>query len=243
MTRPAPPWVLPDPPPPPGDWIDTSRWYLTLPAPAPDGAPVWEVDPGMLSVFRHPLYFDADTLGWVHYVAPVAGVPLPGEQVTRCELRELYGWWFDRGDHVLTVTFTCDLTSIPGPRRAVVAAIRRLTGGPVPLTIAVDQTELPGRIVCDNIPAGESRELLAGIDRDTPVTVRLAVTGTAPGRRVYVFAGYGDAIPATPALSWPVSGFAVRDGHGFAVGVANTVTAEQAPMGKAIVRHRLLTLV
>lgn len=232
----TPPWVLPPPPPPPGALVDTDRWTLTLPIPTADDTP-WQVAPPALATFTHPLYFYADSLGWVHYVAPVVGAT--DDAVTRCELRQIEPWRFDDDhDHVLTATLACDLTSLPAPR-AVVAQIQRVADGPR-IAVIVDQTELPGRVLVD--AGGPDAEVLAGVDRDSPVTVRLSVTGDGPGRRVYLFAGYGDAIPTTPALTWPLTDFD-RDEHRFTVGAVNTTPAAWARFGKAIVRHKRLTLV
>jgi Alginate lyase len=95
----------------PGDLLDLSRWYLTLPIAnlsGRDDSGPWDVYQAELRTFNHPKYLRlvGDT---VEYAAPVRGISTSSASgATRCELREMdcpgrqnkADWGFDDGkDH------------------------------------------------------------------------------------------------------------------------------------------------
>lgn len=236
-----PPLLLPPPPDPPGSRFDPDRWVLTLPVPDPGGGPRRVTGPG-LAGFADPLHFWGDSLGLTYFVAPVDGA---ADGPARCALSQAVGWAFtDDADHVLTATVAVDLAWLPEPRRLVVAAVEAegiaAAGAPPLLAVVVDQTALPGGLSVVHGPAGTTTPLLGGLDRDTVVTLRVAVTGVGGARRCYVFAGYGEHVAAVPGAAWPVTDFG-RGGCGFTIGAVRTTVA--AGPGRAVVRLSRLSVV
>src|SRR3954453_19407883 len=80
----------------PGDLIDLTRWYLTLPIKDPTGKDTsgpWDVYPPALRHFSWE-YFrvpSVESVPVVEYTAPVNGTTTSGSGATRCELREMAG--------------------------------------------------------------------------------------------------------------------------------------------------------
>jgi hypothetical protein len=224
----------------PHDLFDTERWRLVLPVAEEGQTEPAGVAAPWLHVWSHPLYFFGDSLGWMHHVAPVAGAG----PVTRCELRQRVrdgdaAWPLGEDqDHILAMTAAVDLSSIDGDRRAVIARIG--DDGPAdPLAIVADMRDEPGRVVVAH-PGGETTAL-DGVDR-TPFSLRITVTGQGAARRCYVFAGPGEASPPAVA-SWPVAEFAPVGGCYFTAGVCNVEPNTGTGIGKAIMRHKRLTVV
>ena len=235
----------------PGDVLDLSRWYLTLPIAEPSRDPdrPWNVYQPELQGFSCPdLFRVAD--GAVEYVAPAKGVTTSAESgATRCELREMTGpgrndkasWGFaDGAVHSLTCTLTCDPRSVVGRKECIVGQIHDAT--PVPpiyLLIKMETDRGTLRLFKNGPGVGN---LLTDVGPTDLVSYRIRVAE----RRCMIWAARGDvsALPAQPAFEFPADDFASgSSGCYFKAGAYNKQPISTATTGRSVVQHHRLDLV
>ena len=192
----------------PGQALDLSHWYLTMPIARPgDPHKPREVHQPELRTFRHEL-FDVRN-GAVEYVATVKGVPTsPNTESARCELREMKGpngaeqaWWdFDSVNHTITCTLTCDPTGASPRKECIVGQIHARDSKP-PIVLSVEMKNRPGVLAA--FVRGMSpkrREVLTGLEPDTVFTYRIQVAG---GKcLLWVTKGGVSALPSTPTVTF-----------------------------------------
>ena len=192
----------------PGEVLDLSRWYLTMPIARPgDPRKPREVHQPELRTFRHQL-FDVRG-GAVEYVATVDGVPTsPNTESARCELREMKGpngaeqaWWdFDSVNHTITCTLTCDPTGASPRKECIVGQIHARDSKP-PIVLSVEMNSRPGTLAAFVRGTRPRRhEVLAGLRPETVFTYRIQVTGG--GCRLWVATGDVTALPARPTRTF-----------------------------------------
>jgi hypothetical protein len=195
----------------PGQVLDLSRWYLTLPTPDPGGAAKpHHVHQPALRTFRHAL-FDVRN-GAVECVATVDGVPTSqNTAAARCELREMAGpdgteqaWWdFGSVTHTLTCTLTCDPTGASPRRECIVGQIHARDTTP-PLVLSVEMNSRPGTLVAFVRGTRPRRhEVLSGLEPDTVFTYRIQVQDATC--RLWVARGEAGALPAEPTATFSSS--------------------------------------
>ena len=235
----------------PGDLLDLSRWYLTLPITYPSGRDdqgPWDVYQADLRTFNHPTLFHlvGDT---VEYVAPTKGVTTSSASgATRCELREMAGpgredkasWGFDDGEeHRLTCTLSCDPTSVDGRKECIVGQIHDETTHP-PIYFAVNLNHVPGKLSL--FKNGHSTNALSGLRPSDVFTYRMLVKG---GRcRIWVALGDVSDLPTDPTFEFPASDFHARSsGCYFKAGAYNKEPISSDAAGRSVVRHHRLDLV
>jgi hypothetical protein len=237
----------------PGSIYSMARWYLTLPIAAPAGnadtSGPWDVYNPELATFKHDQYFFVGGDGWVNYVAPVDGVTTSAASgATRSELREMLSgltkasWGFNDGkSHALTVTLTCDSTSISGRKECIVGQIHDATGTP-PIYLAINQNSLPGKLVLfKNGP--NAGDLLTGLQPSTVFTYSIRVDGTGSARTCRIYAAVGTAVPSTPNYSFPISDFSAQTAECyFKAGAYNKEPITGSKIGRSIVRHKTLSI-
>jgi hypothetical protein len=238
----------------PGDVIDLTRWYLTLPIKDPSGTDnsgPWDVyQSDDLKHFSHPKYFrvsSADSVPVVEYIAPVAprdGIPTEHSRATRCELREMAGrtkkasWAFEDGKrHVLTVTLTCDGTGITnGRQEVIVGQIHGEPDTPVPIIICVNYKRGGALELFKQGP--RQGDLLTGLKPHTKFTYRIESPGD--GRlNIYACLGDADNLPTTPPFKFKSSDFTekLRSRLFFKAGAYNKTEVTAGASGAAIVRQ------
>jgi hypothetical protein len=236
----------------PGDVLDLSRWYLTLPIAAPDRAPdrPWKVYQPELRRFSHDALFTVLAEGAVEYVAPVKGVTTSAESgATRCELREMTGpdpndkasWGFaDGAEHSLTCTLTCDPRSVVGRKECIVGQIHDATPVPPIYLVVKMETDRGTLRLFKNGPGVGN--LLTDVGPPDLVTYRIRVAD----RRCRIWAARGDVsdLPVQPAYDFPATDFAsATSGCYFKAGAYNKQPISTATTGQSVVRHHGLDLV
>jgi hypothetical protein len=236
----------------PGDLIDLTRWYLTLPIKDPTGrdrSGPWDVHQPDLRHFSCE-YFRVSSVGSVpavEYVAPVDGVTTSGSGATRSELREMSGgtvkasWAFDDGErHVLTTTLTCDGTGITDGRQEVIVGQIHGSGGTPPIIICVNHKRRGALELFKQGP--RQGDLLTGLTPDTTFTYRIESPGD--GRlRVYACLGDVEELPAVPQFDFPSSAFTETSGLYFKAGAYNKTETDAGASGAAVVRQYRCDLV
>ena len=231
----------------PGDVIDLTRWYLTLPIKDPTGTDTsgpWDVYQPALRHFSHADYFrvsSVNSVPVVEYIAPVIGTPTSGSKATRCELREMAGgttkasWAFNDGKrHVLTTTLTCDGTGITNGRQEVIVGQIHGPGGTPPIIICVNDKRGGALELFKQGP--RQGDLLTGLKQDIKFTYRIESPGN---RRLKVYACLGDVdkLPTTPQFDFPSSAFTETSGLYFKAGAYNKTEVTAGASGAAIVRQ------
>ena len=231
----------------PGEVLDLSRWYLTMPiARSGDAHKPREVHQPELGTFRHEL-FDMRG-GAVEYVATVGGVPTSANTgSTRCELREMAGpngakrmWWeFGSVTHTLTCTLTCDPTGASPRRECIVGQVHARDTSP-PLVLSVEMNGSPGTLAAFVRGTRPRRhEVLAGLRPDTVFTYRIQVTG---GRcRLWVATGDVTALPALPTRTFGAQELGDPGECYFKAGAYNK-SPIQGGSGRSVVRMLRLDL-
>ncbi len=234
----------------PGQLLNLSRWYLTLPIADPTGRDTsgpWDVYQPELATFTYPQYFHTggDSHGpYVEYVAPAKGVTTSGSGATRCELREMVGptvkaaWSFADGKpHSLTCTLTVDGTSIDGRKEIIVGQIHSVGGSP-PLILAVNHTRSALEVYRQGPRQGD---LLTSLQPGELFTYCINASG---GRlKLYAARGTIAQLPSSPTFDWPASVLTEQSGEYFKAGAYNKELASSGAAGQSIVRHYRLDLV
>ena len=233
----------------PGQVLDLSRWYLTLPIADPTGedrSGPWDVYQPKLRTFRHDLFDVRD--GAVEYRAPVKGVTTSRDSgATRCELREMKGpgrddkadWTFGSGTHTLTCTLTCDPTTARTRQECIVGQIHdEGNTPPIYLSVEMKQDE-PGRLVAF-MRGTSKRTVLEGLRPDTRFTYRVEVAG---GRcRLWVAKGGVEALPSSPKETFSKADLGNPGKCYFKAGAYYKSKIDNPPAGRSVVRHFLLTV-
>lgn len=231
----------------PGQVLDLSRWYLTLPTPDPDdGTRPHCVHQPALRTFRHPLF---DTRGGaVEYVATVDGVPTsPNTGSSRCELREMNGprrgdkaWWpFGSVTHTLTCTLTCDPTGASPRRECIVGQIHARDARP-PLTLAVEMNAHPGTLAAFVRGTTPRRHpVLSSLGPDAVFTYRVRVEGGEC--RLWVAHGDITALPVAPSATFSSGDLGDPSQCYFRAGAYNK-SPIRGGAGRSVVRHLRLDL-
>jgi Alginate lyase len=230
----------------PGDVIDLTRWYLTLPIKDPTGKDTsgpWDVYQPDLRHFSCEYFRVASvaSVPVVEYIAPVNGTTTSGSGSTRSELREMAGgttkasWAFDDGKrHVLTTTLTCDGTGITNGRREVIVGQIHGPGGTPPIIVCVNDKR--GGVLELFKQGPRQGDLLTGLKPDTTFTYRIESPGN--GRlKVYACLGDVDGLPTTPQFDFPSSAFTETSGLYFKAGVYNKTEVDAGASGAAVVRQ------
>ena len=236
----------------PGDLIDLTRWYLTLPIKDPTGrdrSGPWDVHQPDLRHFSCE-YFRVSSVGSVpavEYTAPVDGVTTSGSGATRSELREMGGgtvkasWAFDDGErHVLTTTLTCDGTGITDGRQEVIVGQIHGPGGTPPIIICVNHKRGGALELFKQGP--RQGDLLTGLTPDTTFTYRIESPGD-DRLRVYACLGDVNELPAVPQFDFPSSAFTETSGLYFKAGAYNKTETDAGASGAAVVRQYRCDLV
>lgn len=241
----------------PGDVLDLTRWYLTLPIADPTGEDAsgpWDVYQPRLRMFEHPLYFRAgrDEHGeYVEYIAPATpdgAVTTSGSEAVRAELREMAGpdrtskaaWGIRDGRrHALTVTLTVDGTSITDRKEVICGQIHG-PGGTPPIILCVNHTRAGALEVFRQGP--RQGDLLAGLGPSDLFTYRVESPGDG-WINLYACLGTAEWLPGRPAFSWPASAFSEVTGYYFKAGAYNKTKLSTRAGGRAIVRHYRCELV
>jgi len=233
---------------PPAAALDVSRWELALPEPDPATGGMWDVRHPDLTTFVHPRCWYLGDDGMVWFVAPVAGRATTDVGGTRCQLRELRtdrdpaSWGMGDGvDHVLAATLTCDATSIAGRRECIVGMIHDGTPTP-PVYLAVNQNELPGRLVLFWRGRAHAR-LLAEVGPTDVFSLRLTVTGRGRARHCYVAAAMGEETPPGGVALRATEFAAQRSGCFFKAGAYNREPVNGSGVGASVVRVARLMVV
>jgi hypothetical protein len=228
----------------PGDLIDLTRWYLTLPIKDPTGKDTsgpWDVYPPDLRHFSCEYFRVAsvESVPVVEYTAPVNGTTTSGSGATRCELREMAGgttkasWAFDDGKrHVLTTTLSCDGTGITNGRQEVIVGQIHGPGGTPPIIICVNDKRGGALELFKQGP--RQGDLLTGLKPDIKFTYRIESPGNG---RLMVFACLGDVhkLPTTPQFDFPSSSFTEISGLYFKSGAYNKTEVHAGASGAAVV--------
>lgn len=231
----------------PGQVLDLSHWYLTMPI-ARDGNPrrPREVHQPELRTFRHELFDVRD--GAVEYVAEVEGVPTSANtESARCELREMKGpngaeqaWWgFDSVTHTLTCTLTCDPTGASPRKECIVGQIHARNSTP-PIVLSVEMGSGPGKLAAFLRGTTPKRhEVFSGLEPDTVFSYRIRVTG---GKcRLWVAEGDVTALPAAPTHTFSKQDLGSPGECYFKAGAYNKSPIDGGS-GRSVVRHFRLDL-
>jgi hypothetical protein len=232
----------------PGQVLDLSRWYLTMPIADPTGedrSGPWDVHQPKLRTFRHELFDVRD--GAVEYVAPAKGVTTSSASgATRCELREMKGpgredkadWRIDSGTHTLTCTLTCDPTTARKRPECIVGQIHDEDGTP-PIYLSVEMRNQPGVLVAF-LRGTSKRSVLTGLGPDTVFTYRIRVEN---GRcRLWVARGGVEALPSSPTATFDRADLGNPGKCYFKAGAYNKSKIDDGPAGRSVVRHFRLDL-
>lgn len=236
----------------PSSVLNLSRWALTLPVAAPSGPATtpWTVSQPDLAAFQSTPYFRVES-GAVVCEAPTRGVTTSADSgATRTELREMLNssgatakasWGFgDGGRHTLTVTMSCDATSVAGRKEVIVGQIHDANNTP-PIYLAINQNSLPGALnLFKNGPSDGA--LLTGLQAGTVFSYRLDVDPVAG--KLNIYACVGDIAGLVLKKSYPLTDFAAQDvGCYFKAGTYNKEPISTATTGSAVTRMTRLDLV
>lgn len=231
----------------PGQVLDLSHWYLTMPIARPgDRDKPREVHQPELRTFRHEL-FDSRG-GAVEYVATVDGVPTSANtESARCELREMKGpygaeqaWWdFGSVTHTLTCTLTCDPSGASPRRECIVGQIHARDSRP-PIVLSVEMNRRPGTLAAFVRGTTPKRhEVFSGLEPGTVFTYRIRVEGGTC--RLWVARGDVTALPAAPTRTFSRQDLGNPGESYFKAGAYNK-SPIRGGSGRSIVRHFRLDL-
>ena len=235
--------------------IDLNDWYLTLPIRDPsgrDGKGPWDVHQPQLSSFSDPDYFHTGSDRFGHYLefrvpASDRSAARPGDVVTttskasgaaRTELRqttngELAAWSLDGEDvYELTVTLTCDATSISDRQEVIVGQIHG-PGSKPPVILSMDHSR--GGALEFYKQGPRFGDLLTGVQPGELFTYR--ITG---GRgRLEIAAARGDAsqLPARAQVDLPSSAVEERENLYFKSGAYVKTKLTARASGVAVVHQ------
>lgn len=237
----------------PGSLFNISYWYITLPVANPTDASdtgPWDVYQPALNTFRNDEYFyaDSDANGpCIVYYAPALGVTTSSASgATRTELREMdttsgtspkSAWsWTDGRLHSLTVTLSCDATSVVGRKECIVGQVHGASGTP-PLYLTVNQNTAPGKLTIFKNGPSFADVLTSSLAGNTVFTYRLVKT-TGNRLQLSYCLGTAASLPATPQYDWPGSDFTTdTTGLYFKAGAYNKQDISTASTGGSLVRH------
>jgi hypothetical protein len=226
----------------PGQVLDLSRWYLTLPTEAPNHhGRAEDISQPRLANFFDDHFRVRD--GAVEYVAPVVGFTTPRSHATRSELRQLTGpdkdhpkdWKINSGTHTLTCTLTCDATGASPDKKCIVGQIHDADGTP-PIYLAVEVDGDSARLNAYLRGTSPHRNTLPldGLQPDTVFSYRIQVKG---GRcRVWVARGDVDALPSDPTKTYDKDQLGDPGKCYFKAGAYNKSEVAHGS-GKVVVRH------
>lgn len=232
--------------------FDLTRWYLTLPVADPATGTAKNVYQPALATFSDSNYFYAPSATSVVFKAPAKGATTStASGSTRSELREMLdasgqdakaNWgWGDGRWHVMTITETCDPTSVVGRKEATVAQVHD-TGGTPPIRLAINMNSLPGTLsIFKNGPSDGT--LLTGLQPSTVYSARIEVNPVT--KKVNIYACLGDSSNlGQPKKTYPLSDFSAQDqGCYFKAGVYNLEQISDASTGTSTVTMTRLDLV
>jgi hypothetical protein len=228
----------------PNDILSMSKWYLTLPSGSANNPD--EVYQPALATYSNSSFFRVGSDGaCVEFIAPAVGVTTSAASgATRTELREMLdnsgsgaksNWGFNDGaNHSLTVTMTCDPTSVVGRKECIVGQIHD-AGGTPPIYLAINLNSNPGAL--NIFKSGPSDgALLTGITPTTKFTYRILVTA---GVDVKIYACLGDNLNnLVLQKTYPISTWSADATSGcyFKAGAYNKEPISTATSGQSIVR-------